>query len=87
MKPGFPRSWCIAVFAAAMVCAPIAAHAMGDEEFVGPFASWANVKTTYGAAGNGATDDTAAIQKAPTASARRIQRSIFRPALTSSPRR
>jgi Pectate lyase superfamily protein len=64
MKPSFPRSWCIAVFAAAMVCAPIAAHAMGDEEFVGPFASWANVKTTYGAAGNGATDDTAAIQKA-----------------------
>src|SRR5271169_2643070 len=64
MKPGFPRSWCIAVFAAVMVCAPIAAHAIGDEEFVGPFASWANVKTTYGAAGNGATDDTAAIQKA-----------------------
>ena len=64
MKPGFPRSWRIAVFAAAMVFAPIAAHAMGDEEFVGPFAGWANVKTTYGAAGNGATDDTAAIQKA-----------------------
>jgi hypothetical protein len=35
-----------------------------DEEFVGPFASWANVKTNYGAAGDGATDDSAAIQKA-----------------------
>src|SRR5213080_3577497 len=37
---------------------------MGDEEFVGPFPSWANVKTNYGAVGNGVTDDTAAIQKA-----------------------
>jgi hypothetical protein len=38
--------------------------AVGDEEFVGPFASWANVKTTYGAKGDGVTDDTAAIQNA-----------------------
>src|SRR5262249_54814936 len=36
----------------------------GNEEFVGPFASWANVKTNYGAAGDGVTDDTAAIQAA-----------------------
>ncbi len=33
-----------------------------NEEFVGPFASWRNVKTDYGAVGNGTTDDTAAIQ-------------------------
>lgn len=32
------------------------------EEFPGPFASWTNVKTSCGAAGNGSTDDTAAIQ-------------------------
>jgi hypothetical protein len=38
--------------------------AVGDEEFVGPFPSWANVKTNYGAAGDGVTDDTAAIQTA-----------------------
>jgi hypothetical protein len=38
--------------------------AVGDEEFVGPFANWLNVKTTpgCGATGNGTTDDTTAIQ-------------------------
>ena len=34
------------------------------EEFVGPFPSWKNVKTDYGAKGDGVTDDTAAIQRA-----------------------
>jgi len=34
------------------------------EEFVGPFPSWADVKTEYGAIGDGKADDTAAIQKA-----------------------
>jgi hypothetical protein len=53
-----------AVFAAAVASVPIVAHAMGDEEFVGPFPSWANVKTSYGAAGDGISDDTAAIQNA-----------------------
>jgi len=33
------------------------------EEALSPFNSWVNVKTTYGATGNGTTDDTAAIQK------------------------
>ena len=35
-----------------------------SEEFVGPFANWKNVKTDFGAAGDGKADDTAAIQKA-----------------------
>ncbi len=36
---------------------------LAQEEFVGPFASWTNAHT-YGAAGDGVTDDTAAIQSA-----------------------
>src|SRR5215469_3919740 len=64
MHPNLRRCLYPAVFVAAVASAPIAAHAMGDEEFVGPFPSWANVKTTYGAVGDGVTDDTAAIQKA-----------------------
>lgn len=34
------------------------------EEFVGPFPSWRNLKTDYGAVGDGQTDDTAALQRA-----------------------
>src|SRR5436309_1786060 len=33
------------------------------DEFVGPFSSWTNVKTAYGAAANGMADDTLAIQR------------------------
>ena len=40
------------------------AQAPVADEFVGPFPSWANVKTDYGAVGDGKADDTAAIQKA-----------------------
>src|SRR5712691_5278874 len=64
MKPNLPHRLYAAVFAAAVASAPLAAHAMGDEEFVGPFPSWANVKTNYGAVGDGVSDDTPAIQKA-----------------------
>ena len=35
-----------------------------DEELVGPFPSWANVKRDYGAIGDGVADDTASLQKA-----------------------
>ena len=34
------------------------------EEFCGPFPSWKNVKTDYGAKGDGVANDTAAIQRA-----------------------
>ena len=33
------------------------------DEFVGPFASWTNVKTAYGVAGDRVRDDTVAIQR------------------------
>lgn len=36
--------------------------ATGDE-FVGPFSSWANARTDYGAVGDGLADDTAALQR------------------------
>lgn len=35
-----------------------------DDEFVGPFSSWLNVKTDFGAVGDGVADDTIAFQYA-----------------------
>ena len=35
-----------------------------DDEFVGPFASWLNLKSDFGAVGDGVTDDTIALQSA-----------------------
>ena len=39
-------------------------HPSTDDEFVGPFSSWINVKTQFGAVGDGITDETAALQAA-----------------------
>jgi hypothetical protein len=38
--------------------------AASDEEFVGPFPSWRDLKRDYGAIGDGKADDTAALQRA-----------------------
>jgi hypothetical protein len=35
-----------------------------DEEFVGPFSSWRDLRRDYGAVGDGKADDTAALQRA-----------------------
>src|SRR4051794_12333768 len=37
---------------------------MPGDEFLGPFPSWVNLKTTYGAVGDGKTDDSNAFQNA-----------------------
>jgi len=46
----------------ALAVAAAACHA--DEEFLGPFPSWLDVKRDCGAVGDGKADDTAALQKA-----------------------
>jgi len=51
----------IALIAMVWVFSPVL---RAQDEFVGPFASWANAKTQYGAVGDGKADDTAALQHA-----------------------
>ncbi len=57
----FSRQVMALVFASATSLLPPAGRA---DEFVGPLAGWGNVKTDFGAVGDGVADDTAALQKA-----------------------
>jgi hypothetical protein len=58
-----PVSWVTAAVLMFGVSRALGIGVSGDE-FVGPFASWANVETEFGAVGDGKADDTAAIQRA-----------------------
>ena len=44
------------------ICAGSMLNLLGDEEFAGPFPSWRNLKTDYGAVGDGKGDDTDRLQ-------------------------
>src|SRR5262245_25552216 len=59
---------CLVVILSARTQSPQAPVASLDgpqvEEFVGPFQSWTNIRTAYGAAGDGVTNDTAAFERA-----------------------
>jgi hypothetical protein len=50
-------------FARGATC-PVTNTVNVEDEFVGPFPSWKDLKRDYGAKGDGVTDDTAAIQNA-----------------------
>ncbi len=58
-----PFSYIVGALALLLACGHTT-WAASDETFPGPFPSWANVKSDYGAVGDGQTDDTRAIQKA-----------------------
>ncbi len=47
-----------------LACGVGLAAAASDDEFVGPFPTWADVKRDYGAVGDGKADDTEAFQRA-----------------------
>ena len=51
------------LFALFIFAAPARAAEPSDEEFVGPFPSWLDVKRDFGAVGDGNADDTAALQR------------------------
>jgi pectin methylesterase-like acyl-CoA thioesterase len=58
------RTWLCGALLGLLAVTAVAASASAGAEFIGPFPSWANVKTQFGAVGDGKADDTAAIQKA-----------------------
>jgi len=58
------RPWIFAALLVLLLSIFVFGSPVAADEFLGPFASWANVKTDYGAVGDGKADDTAAIQRA-----------------------
>ena len=66
MKPAGPLCWKAMSLRAVMVVWALlvgTSHVVAgpDEEFVGPFSSWRDLRRDYGAIADGHADDTAAI--------------------------
>src|SRR2546421_96361 len=64
LLPNAFRAVFLALTITTMMPAAAAARAASDEEFVGPFPSWRDLRRDYGATGDGKADDTAALQRA-----------------------
>ncbi|TDH19745.1 hypothetical protein EXU57_22870 [Segetibacter sp. 3557_3] len=62
------RKWILIFLLASFHCFSSGVYSQGhpaiDDEFVGPFPSWINVKTQFGAVGDGVADETAVLQAA-----------------------
>ncbi len=73
-------SWLLlcCLFAMCPLCAQTIVYRNTGEEFAGPFPSWKNVKTDYGAKGDGVTDDTAAIQQRARRAEKRAHQQLVR---------
>src|SRR5204863_386734 len=60
----FSKPTFILLISLALAASPTSSIPAQGDEFVGPFPSWINVKTVYGAVADGTADDTAASKAA-----------------------
>src|SRR5439155_24943052 len=59
----FSKPTFILLISLALAASPTSSIPAQGDEFVGPFPSWINVKTVYGAVADGTAEDAAAVQQ------------------------